>query len=404
MLAAVVAADGVQYPSAAKHFSVRDNAVAYFQRVSSAAGTGTATHLQRTCVRRYTGAGHVIDNDSVQMTRFPGGYLSRGVNAFYYLTDYQGNNIAVVDAAGSIIQLTDYYPYGEPWRYPDGQPYLYSDKELTRADGRHAYTFPARTYLPYLARFSIPDQSDSDYCSISNYSAFGCNPNLYIDPSGNDLVLNGTNDSQLTVITGLIDCQFDVSSFIDWGGQFDIEGDDILSTALDLVGIIDPSGIADGLNALLQFGNGNYWDAACSAISFIPFGDIVKVGSIGKKVNQLRKQLAINVKAGKRAEQIVQNRLVRQYSGDKRYSVLRQVTGVFSDGSRVRFDHVVVDNIECKPILIVETKSGNARLSQQQRRFFNNGESVTFVGNNKGNINSKSYNKTTVDTSIERIK
>ena len=55
-------------------------------------------------------------------------------------------------------------------------------------------------------------------------------------------------------------------------------------------------------------------------------------------------------------------------------------------------------------ILIVETKSGNARLSQQQRRFFNNGESVTFVGNNKGNINSKSYNKTTVDTSIERIK
>lgn len=96
--------------------------------------------------------------------------------------------------------------------------------------------------------------------------------------------------------------------------------------------------------------------------------------------------------------------MVRQYSGDERYSVLRQVTGVFSDGSRVRFDHVVVDNIERKPILIVETKSGNARLSQQQRRFFNNGESVTFVGNNKGNINSKSYNITTVDTSIERIK
>ena len=57
---------------------------------------------------------HFIDNDSVQMTRFPGGYLSRGGSAYYYLTDYQGNNIAVVDAAGAITQRTDYYPYGEP--------------------------------------------------------------------------------------------------------------------------------------------------------------------------------------------------------------------------------------------------------------------------------------------------
>ena len=117
MLAAAVTAVGVRLPSGAEHFVVLDNVVAYFQQVSSAAGTGTATHLQRTAVRRYTGAGHVIDNDSVRMTRFPGGYLDRGGNAFYYLTDYQGNNIAVVDAGGSITQRTYYYPYGEPWRH-----------------------------------------------------------------------------------------------------------------------------------------------------------------------------------------------------------------------------------------------------------------------------------------------
>ena len=80
------------------------------------------------------------------------GYLDRGGNAFYYLTDFQGNNIAVVDAGGSITQRTYYYPYGEPWRYPDGQPYLFSDKELTRADGRHAYTFPARLTLTPISR------------------------------------------------------------------------------------------------------------------------------------------------------------------------------------------------------------------------------------------------------------
>ena len=184
MLAAVVAASGVQYPSGAKDFSVRDNAVAYFQRVSSAAGTCTSTQLQRTLVRRYTGAGHVIDNDSVQMTRLPGGYLSRGGNAFYYLTDYQGNNIAVVDAAGAITQRTDYYPYGEPWRYPTGQPYLFSDKELTRADGRHAYTFPARTLLPSLPRWSTPDPLAEQTPWDSPYAYCAANPIANIDPTG----------------------------------------------------------------------------------------------------------------------------------------------------------------------------------------------------------------------------
>lgn len=46
---------------------------------------------------------NVIDNDSVQMSCVPGGYLSRGGNVYYYLTDYQGNNIAVVDAAGAFL-------------------------------------------------------------------------------------------------------------------------------------------------------------------------------------------------------------------------------------------------------------------------------------------------------------
>ena len=70
LAAAATAAAGLRLPSGAEQFGSLDNVVAYFQQVSSAAGTGTATHLQRTCVRRYTGAGHVIDNDSVQMTRF----------------------------------------------------------------------------------------------------------------------------------------------------------------------------------------------------------------------------------------------------------------------------------------------------------------------------------------------
>ncbi len=70
LAAAVTATAGLRLPSGAEQFGSLVNVVSYFQQVSSAAGTGTATHLQRTAVRRYTGAGHVIDNDSVQMTRF----------------------------------------------------------------------------------------------------------------------------------------------------------------------------------------------------------------------------------------------------------------------------------------------------------------------------------------------
>lgn len=184
MLAAVTAAAGVRLPSGAEQFGSLVNVVGYFQQVSSAAGTGTSTHLQRTAVRRYTGAGHIIDNDSVKMTRFPGGYLSRGGAAFYYLTDYQGNNIAVVDAAGAITQRTYYYPYGEPWRYPTGQQYLFSDKELTRADGRHAYTFPARTLLPNLPRWSTPDPLAEQTPWDSPYAYCAANPIANIDPTG----------------------------------------------------------------------------------------------------------------------------------------------------------------------------------------------------------------------------
>ena len=205
MLAAVVAAAGVQLPPGAEQLGVLDNAVAYFQRVSSAAGTGTSTQLQRTLVRRYTGAGHVIDNDSVKMTRFPGGYLSRGGSAYYYLTDYQGNNIAVVDAGGSIIQRTDYYPYGEPWRYPYGQQYLYSDKELTRADGRHAYTFPARTMLPSIPRWSTTDPLAKQTPWDSPYAYCAANPIANIDPTGLSTFVVDSGGGKYQIVGGVED-------------------------------------------------------------------------------------------------------------------------------------------------------------------------------------------------------
>ena len=49
------------------------------------------------------------------------------------------------------------------------KPYLFSDKELTRADGRHAYTFPARTLLPNLPRWTTPDPTGENYTVIIDF-------------------------------------------------------------------------------------------------------------------------------------------------------------------------------------------------------------------------------------------
>lgn len=58
-----------------------------------------------------------------------------------------------------------------------------------------------------------------------------------------------------------------------------------MSAGLDLVGIVDPTGVADAANAALQFKNGDYWGAGASVLGVIPYaGDLVKVGKVGRDV------------------------------------------------------------------------------------------------------------------------
>ena len=86
-------------------------------------------------------------------------------NPYYYVTDWQGNNIGVVDRNGLLEQRTDYYPYGEPWVEPEatasvsagGNRFLFGDKERTRSGGLNEYRFPARDYVPGFPRFTTID-------------------------------------------------------------------------------------------------------------------------------------------------------------------------------------------------------------------------------------------------------
>jgi hypothetical protein len=106
-----------------------------------------------------------------------------------------------------------------------------------------------------------------------------------IDPDGRfDIRIHGENNSSVTIVTNLIDIDVNAGGLVgDLEGNYSLLGDDILSAGLDLVGVLDPTGVADGLNAGLQAKNGDWLGAAISTAGIIPYiGDVAKVGKIGK--------------------------------------------------------------------------------------------------------------------------
>ncbi|MDE5976667.1 MAG: hypothetical protein K2G69_08975, partial [Muribaculaceae bacterium] len=98
--------------------------------------------------------------------------------------DYQGNNVAVMDGSKNLIQESNYYPYGEPWREPDGQPWLYGGNERLRLDGINEYDFNARRYNSAEGRFSQLDPLCEKYPWFSPYAYCAGDPVNLSDPTG----------------------------------------------------------------------------------------------------------------------------------------------------------------------------------------------------------------------------
>ena len=161
------------------------------------------------------------------------------------------------------------------------------------------------------------DKLAEDYPIFGSYVYCAANPINITDPDGNDIKIVGDNESCVTITTDLIDFEINASSLgIDWGGQYTLEGEDILSAALDIVGIFDPSGIADGLNAALQAKNGEYFDAAISVVGLIPFvGDAAKAGKVGKDVKIINNAIDA-VKSGKKEVSTLHRPYIRKSTKD----------------------------------------------------------------------------------------
>jgi hypothetical protein len=146
-----------------------------------------------------------------------------------------------------------------------------------------------RSYDAAMARWLHVDPLAEDFPSWSSYNFAVNSPLKFTDPSGlspEDIIIKGKNNSSVRLKTDLIDITVNASSLnIDFGGNFTLEGEAVLSAGLDIVGIVDPTGVADALNAGLQWKNGEWTGAAISAASLIPFiGDVSKIGKIKKDV------------------------------------------------------------------------------------------------------------------------
>jgi len=141
-----------------------------------------------------------------------------------------------------------------------------------------------------VSRWISPDPLASERPSWSPYNFCSNNPIIRIDPDGmlDDIVITGENNSSVTLKTDMIDVKVNASSLgVNFGGNYTLQGEDVLSAGLDIVGVFDPTGIADGVAAKIAWDNGDYWGATISGVSVLPAGDILKVGKIGKDVKTI---------------------------------------------------------------------------------------------------------------------
>jgi RHS repeat-associated protein len=169
--------------------------------------------------------------------------------------------------------------------------YKYNGKEWQDELGLNVYDYGGRIYDPAAPRFWQMDPMAEHRDWLSPYNYVQNNPVIRIDPDGmlDDIVINGQNGSSLTITTSLVDIEVNAGSLVgDLGGNYTLEGDDILVAALDIAGIFDPTGVADVAAASIEFNNGNFWSGLASAAGVVPLiGDLGKAGKIPKHIKTI---------------------------------------------------------------------------------------------------------------------
>ncbi|RCX00993.1 RHS repeat-associated protein [Schleiferia thermophila] len=297
---------------------------------------------------------------------------------FYYHPDYLGHVEYVTDGAGVPYQYFHYSPWGESLisqtRTPNSTgfstPYRFNAKELDSESG--LFYYGARYYHPVVSKWLSVDPMAHEREWLSSYNFVQNNPILRVDPDGrlDDIVITGENNSSVTIKTDLIDVSVNAGSIVgDLGGNYTLEGTDVLIAALDIVGIVDPTGVADVAAATLEAKQGNYGSAILSGLGVVPLiGDLGKVGKIGKHMKTINnaidgaKAVNGNSKASTKAQHVYEifetgtgNVVKTGISGgkvsqaDKSYRATSQVNQMNKASGSGTFDSRIVEKIPSWP-------------------------------------------------------
>ena len=98
----------------------------------------------------------------------------------------------VVNAAGTVQQVTNYYPFGATYfddsavKASDYQPYKFNGKEFDKMNGLNTYDYVARQHDPILARWDRIDPLAEKNPGITPYHFCHNNPINRVDPDGKD--------------------------------------------------------------------------------------------------------------------------------------------------------------------------------------------------------------------------
>ncbi|HET6725246.1 MAG TPA: RHS repeat-associated core domain-containing protein [Gammaproteobacteria bacterium] len=263
----------------------------------------------------------------------------------YVITDRLGNPVAKTNSVGVVIWRQTYTPYGETDQQPDPDGPGFTGHRHDAATG--LVYMQARYYDPKIGRFLSPDPvtfSPHSHAYFNRYWYAKGNPYRYTDPDGRNFTM------------GLAGLLYEAYSAVTGNG---FHGDRVAGAFAD-----GYNGEGDGVVA-----------AAVQDISTITAA-VSGVGAFRaiatKGAAEATSTIAANAAKGKAGEAITRAKLGKNIAGE-------QVSFKTSDGTRARPDFVT------KGKDVVETKTGNARLSPGQAKLkadIDAGRSVTPVGKN----------------------
>ena len=158
------------------------------------------------------------------------GYIYVWVSNESANTQVWWDDLKVTHTGNRVTQATDYYPFGLVMRSQTLQTeptyrFGYQGKYAEKDDETGWNHFELREFDPVLGRWFQVDPKGQFY---SPYIGMGNNPILGIDPDGGfDIVLNGKNNSSLTIKTEIV-AEYDV--------DFDFKGKQIIDATRVFIG------------------------------------------------------------------------------------------------------------------------------------------------------------------------